>query len=125
MSDERRTQQRMEILGETPGDVTIIQPMRVIEISVGGAQFEIEVPLQLESLHDCRLTLGEHVVVVKGRVAHCRIVDINPDHVVYRAGIEFIDTPPHARDLIARYMQVLLSARAAVAGDSAATPDAP
>lgn len=111
MTDERRSRPRMEILGETPGDVTIIEPMRVIEISEGGAQFEIEVPLQLESLHDCRLTLGSSVVVVKGRVAHCRIVDINPDHVVYRAGIEFIDTPSHARELIACYMRVLQDAR--------------
>jgi c-di-GMP-binding flagellar brake protein YcgR len=112
MNDERRTDERLEILGETPGDVAIIQPMRVIEISAGGAQFEIEAPLQLESLHDCRLTLGTQVIVVKGRVAHCRIVDINPDHVVYRAGIEFIDIPPHAYDLIARFMNAIKAARA-------------
>jgi hypothetical protein len=113
MSDERRAEERLEILGETPGEVTIIQPMRVIEISQGGAQFEIEVPLQLESLHDCRLTLGTTAVVLKGRVAHCRIIDINPDHVVYRAGIEFVDVPPPVQDLITRYMRSLRSAREA------------
>ena len=40
MSDmERRgDRERHEILGELSGEVTILQPMRVLEVSMGGAQ---------------------------------------------------------------------------------------
>jgi c-di-GMP-binding flagellar brake protein YcgR len=104
MSDERRRESRLRILGTLQGDVTIVQPVRIIDISAGGASVEIERALALESLHDFRLNLGERSAIVKARVAYCRISDIWPDHVMYRAGLEFVEVSPHARDAIATYI---------------------
>ena len=91
--DNKRDTQRLEILGDLRGEVMVFQPMAIKEISRGGAQIETIFPLHLDSLHDFRLTLGERSVVVKGRVVHCSITDVEEEMVVYRAGIEFIEPP--------------------------------
>jgi c-di-GMP-binding flagellar brake protein YcgR len=104
MSDERRRESRLRILGALQGDVTIVQPVRIIDISEGGASVEVERALALESLHDVRLALNERSAIVKARVAYCRISDIWPDHVIYRAGLEFVEVSPHAREAIAAYI---------------------
>src|SRR5262252_564696 len=91
--DNKPDTQRLEILGNLRGEVMVFQPMAIKEISRGGAQIETSFPLHLDSLHDFRLTLGERSVVVKGRVVHCSITDVEEEMVVYRAGIEFIEPP--------------------------------
>src|SRR6185436_18557150 len=73
--EDKRDTERIQILGELKGEVTVFQPMAIKEISRGGAQVETGFPLQLDSLHEFRLTLGDRSVVVKGRVAHCSITD--------------------------------------------------
>src|SRR5919198_5910990 len=89
--EDKRDTERVQILGELRGEVTVFQPMAIKEISRGGAQVETGFPLQLDSLHEFRLTLGERSVVVKGRVAHCSISDVDQELVLYRSGIEFIE----------------------------------
>jgi hypothetical protein len=111
MGDERRRDERLRILGSLQGDVTIVQPVRVMDISINGASVEIERPLVIESLHDFRLPLGEVSVVVKARVAYCRISDIWPDHVIYRAGVEFINVQPQVREAIAQHISDIKAAR--------------
>jgi hypothetical protein len=90
-SREKRDRERIQILGELHGEVMVFQPMAIKEISRGGAQVETVFPLQLDSLHDFRLTLGDRSVVVKARVAHCSISDVDQELVTYRSGIEFIE----------------------------------
>jgi hypothetical protein len=109
--ERRSDRERHEILGELSGEVTILQPMRVLEISMGGAQLELGVPLTIESLHDFRLGLAEHAVIVKGRVVHCRISEIEPDRVVYRAGIEFIQPSHHALEALRAFIQTLKTSK--------------
>lgn len=111
MSDERRREDRLRILGTLPGDVTIVEPVRIIDISQHGASVEIERSLALESLHDFRLSLGERSAVVKARVAYCRVSDIWPDHMTYRAGLEFLELSPHVREAIAAYIAGTTDAR--------------
>src|SRR3954463_1102502 len=89
--EDKRDTERVQILGELKGEVTVFQPMAIKEISRGGAQVETNFPLQLDSLHDFRLTLGDRSIVVKGRVAHCSITDVEQELVLYKAGIEFIE----------------------------------
>jgi len=55
--------------------------MAVTEVATGGAQIETAFPMQLDSLHDIRLTLGNRSVVVKARIAHCRISDVEEERV--------------------------------------------
>jgi len=111
--DKRQDQQRerVPILGELRGEVMVFQPISILDISVGGAQVETAFPLQLDSLHDFRLTLGDRSVVVKGRVAHCHIGDLEEERIGYRTGIEFIDLPEHVRAAIKDFVGTLKAAR--------------
>ncbi|HVB37245.1 MAG TPA: PilZ domain-containing protein, partial [Vicinamibacterales bacterium] len=102
---DKRDTERLEILGELRGEVMVFQPMAIKEISRGGAQIETSVPLQLDSLHDFRLTLGERSIVVKGRVAHCRISDVDQELVLYRAGVEFVEPDPRVEAVITDFIQ--------------------
>lgn len=104
MSDERRRLERLHVEGLVPGEVRIVHPVRVIEISEGGAQLELSQPLIIESLHDFRIELGDQVVVLKGRVAHSHVSDVNDRRVAYRAGIEFVDAPAHVQEAIHDYV---------------------
>src|SRR6184192_1454309 len=89
--EDKRDTERVQILGELRGEVMVFQPMAIKEISRGGAQVETAFPLQLDSLHEFRLTLGDRSVVLKGRVAHCSISDVDQELVTYRSGIEFVE----------------------------------
>ena len=69
---KNRDGERIEILGELHGEVMVFEPMAIREISRGGMQIETAFPLQPDSLHDFRLSLGDRSVVIKGRIVHCR-----------------------------------------------------
>jgi PilZ domain-containing protein len=113
VSDNKRYDERIQILGELHGEVMVFQPMAIKEISRGGAQVETSFPLQLDSLHDFRLTLGDRSVIVKGRVAHCSISDVDQEIVVYRTGIEFVDPPERVDSVIADFIQAITDGRRA------------
>lgn len=85
----------------------VFQPATVRQLSHGGMQVETGFPLQLDSLHDFRLRLGENAVVVKGRVAHSRISDVDQDVVLYRTGVEFIELPEHVATAISGFVDEL------------------
>jgi hypothetical protein len=87
----------------------IFQPTAVREISHGGMQVETAFPLQLNSLHDFRLSLGGKSVVVKGRVATAEISDVDQDVVTYRSGVEFVDTTDRVAAAIAQFIDGLQS----------------
>jgi hypothetical protein len=112
--NNKRDAERLEILGELHGEVMVFQPMAIKEISRGGAQVETGFPLQLDSLHDFRLTLGDRSVVIKGRVAHCRISDVEHEGVIYQSGIEFVEPSPRVFHVIADFIDAVFSARRAL-----------
>ena len=87
----KRAFERIRIPGELQGEVMVFQPMVIRELSRGGAEIETAFPLHLDSLHDFRLRLGERSVVIKGRVVHSRISDVEEAQVRYRSGIEFVE----------------------------------
>src|SRR5690242_4466910 len=103
-AEDKRDTERIEILGELRGEVMVFQPMAIKEISRGGAQVETGFPLQLDSLHDFRLTLGDRSIVIKGRVAHCSISDVDQEIVLYRSGIQFIEPPERVAAVIAGFI---------------------
>jgi PilZ domain len=92
----------------------VFQAMAVKEISVSGALVETAFPLHLDSLHDLRLTLGDRSVVVKGRVVHCSISDVELEGVVYRSGIEFIEPSDRVHGVIAGFIEAVRAGRRAV-----------
>jgi hypothetical protein len=113
-AENKRDTERVEILGELRGEVMVFQPMGIKEISRGGAQVETGFPLQLDSLHDFRLTLGDLSIVIKGRVAHCSISDVDQEVVLYRSGIEFIEPPDRVATVISDFIDAITNGRRAL-----------
>ena len=109
--DEKRDRERIEILGELHGEVMIFQPLSVKEISRGGCLVETAFPLHLNSLHDVRLTLGDRSIVLKARVAHCRISDVEQEIVTYRSGVEFIEMNDRVREVIRAFIEAIKAGR--------------
>jgi hypothetical protein len=107
MSADKREAERVPILGGLQGEIMIFQPILVKEISRTGASIETHFRLPLNSLHDVRLTLHPKSVVVKGRVVHSHISDVDQDIVSYRTGIEFIEPSGHVVDAIDEFLEGL------------------
>ena len=112
--DEHRDTERIQILGELHGEVMVFQPMAIKEISRGGAQVETRFPLQLDSLHDFRLTLGDRSVIVKGRVAHCSISDVDQEIVTYKSGIQFIEPSDRVSSVVSEFIDAIKDGRRAL-----------
>jgi hypothetical protein len=112
--EEKREEERINILGELHGEVMVYQPTTIKEISRRGAQIETGFPLHLDSLHEFRFTLGDRSVVVKGRVAHCSISDVDQDVLIYRSGVEFIEAPDRVSSAITEFIDAVLSGRRAL-----------
>jgi PilZ domain-containing protein len=112
-SDKRDTE-RVLILGDLQGEIMVFQPLLIKEISRGGCSVETRFPLPLNSLHDVRLTLGTRSVVLKGRVAHSRISDVDQDIVTYRTGIEFVEPSDRIASAIADFLSALKTSRSGV-----------
>ncbi len=108
---DKRAHERVPILGDLHGEVMVFQPMQISDIGRSGATVETRFPFQLDSLHDLRLTLDPASVVVKGRVAHSRISDVDQDVVRYRTGFEFVDVSPGAAAAIDAFLTRLQETR--------------
>jgi hypothetical protein len=111
---EKRDSERIQILGELHGEVMVFQPMTIREISRGGAQIETAIRLQLDSLHEFRLTLGDRSVIVKGRVAHCSISDVDQELVTYRSGIQFVEPSERVVEVISGFIDAVRDGRRAI-----------
>jgi hypothetical protein len=112
--DNKRDGERIQILGELHGEVMVFEAMAIREISRGGAQVETAFRLQLDSLHELRLTLGDRSIVVKGRVVHCSISDVDQELVTYRSGIEFIELSDRLDSVITGFIEAIKDGRRAV-----------
>lgn len=123
MEHDKRGSARVEAPGGLPGEVSVLAPVEIRDFSLTGALLDSAFPLVLNSLHDVRLELGDRAIVVKGRIAHCRIAELAGELVRYRAGIEFVDVPAHAASAIAAYLEQVSAGRSA--RDAAHPPDTP
>lgn len=108
---QTRLGERVPILGRLDGDITVVEPLAVKELGIGGASIETRFPLVLGSLHDMRLTLGAQVVVLKARVVHSHVDEVDQEGVEYRSGVEFVSPPDHVRDAISSYLESLKASR--------------
>jgi PilZ domain-containing protein len=108
---DKRDDQRIQILGDLHGEIMVFEPLVIKEIARGGVQVETAFPLHLNSLHELRLTLGDTSVVLKGRVAHCSISDVDQEAIVYRSGIEFVDPPERVYGVIDAFISAIRDGR--------------
>jgi hypothetical protein len=107
---KRRTE-RIEIIGDPRGEVMVYQPMVLAEVSRAGAQVETTFPLQIDSLHDFRFVLGDRSIVVKGRVAHAHVSNVEDGATIYRSGIEFVEPSERVIEAIGDFMDEVASAK--------------
>ena len=103
--------ERVKVLVDLQGEVMVYQPITIMEISQGGAQIETSFPLQLGSLHDLRLALGATSIVVKGRVIHAHVTEVEQRQVVYKSGIEFVEPSGQVRAAIDTFLTKLQAAQ--------------
>ena len=114
MRDEQRDGERIPVLGELPGEVMVFAPMIIREIGTGGASVDTSFPLHLNSLHDLRLALGSISIVIKGRVVHSRISDVDQDLVTYRTGLEFVEPSERVLAALTTYLESVKANRSGV-----------
>jgi hypothetical protein len=105
MSEEKREGARLPMISHLEGEVMVFQPMIIKEVSLRGALVETRFPLHLNSLHDLRLELGARSVVVKGRVVHSQIADVDGDALVYWTGVEFVEPSEHVATAIGDFLR--------------------
>ncbi len=106
-----RDTERIELLGSLRGEVMVFQHIGIHQVSRGGMQVETGFPLQVDSLHDFRITLGDRSIVIKGRVAHSHISDVEQDVVTYRSGVEFIEPSERVVGVISEFLELLRQKR--------------
>jgi hypothetical protein len=111
---DKRDSDRVAMLGQVLGEIMVYEPMTVTNLSVTGVAIETRFPLHLDSLHDMRLTLGDLPVVVKARVVHSHISDIDPDLVTYHSGMQFVELPDHAGSAIRGFLEAVRAHRSGV-----------
>lgn len=116
MENSRRTR-RVELAGILDGAVTVLHPAHVTELGIDGMRIETTVPLPLNSLHDFRFDLDGQTIVVRGRVVHERVSDVERDAVRYLSGIEFVEPSQHVTAAIEGFIDRLLRHRRALAQD--------
>ena len=90
--DDRRRSPRVEMLGRMQGrTVALGLQVRVREISLGGMSIETSEPLDVGSVHEFNLTLGDGATIqLTGRVL--RTAESAADGpVVHISGIQFVD----------------------------------
>lgn len=114
MDQDKRQAERVPMLGELHGEIMVFQPMLARDISHGGVTVETRFPLQIDSLHDIRLGLDGKSVIVKGRVVHSHISDVDQDIVVYRTGLEFVEPSPAVRGAIVDFIETVKANRSGV-----------
>ena len=102
-----RRGERVPILGELRGEIMVLEPLVVKELGPRGATIETRFPLALNSLHDLRLPLGSGAVVVKARVVHSHVGEMEQDAVRYRSGVEFVEPPAYVGAAIEEFLQTL------------------
>lgn len=102
---QKRDAERVHISGEVTGEVTVYEPMTILDMSELGAQIETRFALHLDSLHEFRLTLGTRSVIVKGRIAHCQIAELGDGAILYRTGVEFVELSEHALTAIHAFIE--------------------
>ncbi|MGH9409866.1 MAG: PilZ domain-containing protein [Vicinamibacterales bacterium] len=110
MSDNKRDSERVPVVSLN-GEVKVYQPMAILDISVGGAQVETPFPLQLDSLHDFRISLADQSLVLKGRIAYCHIGELKEGVVLYRSGVEFVEMSDHVQAALEHFVKALKEAQ--------------
>ena len=111
---ENRKTDRIEIFGELLGEVMVYEPMAIKEVSTAGVLIETAFPLQIDSLHQFRLMLGDRSVVIRGRIVHTHVCDVEHGEAIYRSGIELVEPSDRILEAISEFIAAIRAGREAV-----------
>ena len=111
MQGPKREAERVHIPGQIKGEVTVYEPMAILDLSDRGALVETTFALHVDSLHEFRLSLGERSVIVKGRIVHCHIGELQEGTVLYRSGIEFVEPSAPVLGVLTAFLEELKASR--------------
>ncbi len=101
---DRRTSLRFEIVGRLRGSLATSQPVRLCDLSPGGALVELPFPPAVDSRHSVHVGVDAHMSTLDVRVRHVRpafdvgryLVGLEfnaPEHIVHEAlGRAFADS---------------------------------
>jgi hypothetical protein len=101
---DRRLRPRFEIVGELWGTFETALRLNLKNVGVGGALFESQVPLPVESIQRLSWSFDDRLTAVQVRVSHVRPIEA-ADGPLYLIGIEFLALNP----LIAAQIQERLA----------------
>jgi len=124
--DERRQAPRVEPRQPLRAKVKASVPVRIVDISTGGAQIELATALRPHVSCELRLLLDKNEVIIHSTVRRCRawgfgFDDADRKVLLYRAGVEFESMPA---PLIDRLKAEYLERAVASAPRETATPRA-
>ena len=104
---DRRRSPRVEMLDRLHGHVASLDvPVSVREISLGGMSLETATALEVGSLHEFRVTLGDgSAVLLRGRVLRSTNVAAEGEAAVFVSGVQFVgdDADDPVGGLIGRF----------------------
>lgn len=103
---DRRARTRFEIVGQLWGALETVEALTLRDLGPGGALLETEVDLPLDSVQRVRLSFGDQVTELQGRVRHVTPVNGLGPAGRYLVGLEFLAVPPAAQGHIERIMSV-------------------
>jgi hypothetical protein len=94
--DDRRQAPRFELLDRLHGHiVSVAEPVRVREVSLGGLSFESSISFPVGAVHEFRLTLGDDsTVLLRGRVVRCLQHQLADGAARFVTGVQFLDDEP-------------------------------
>lgn len=90
---EQRRFPRVEVLGRVRGFLdSLDSPLVVREMSLGGLSIETAFPLEVGSVHELRLAVGESAWVrLRAEVRHCRKTSAPGTSPRFVTGVQFVD----------------------------------
>src|SRR3954469_14858260 len=89
-SGDRRVNARFEVCGTFWGAFGVDEPVRVVNITPRGALLDTPLPVPVESIQPVRLTVGDLVTTVEGRVRHAAPEPGGGAQPRYLIGLEFL-----------------------------------
>src|SRR5262245_37676398 len=94
---DRRSVTRFEIIGTLWGQLELVEPVRIINVSMTGALIDSPVPAALDSTQPIHFTIDGERMVVDARVRHVRRLASEPGSEPgpsrFMIGVEFIAPP--------------------------------
>jgi hypothetical protein len=103
LETERRSDPRLFV--SAPVQLKKEIELTVINLSLYGGLFSVQVPLEFDSEHDFVFTLPEGEVRARGRVRHCEAWARARGAAIFRLGVEFTSLPDADYERVVRYLE--------------------